>query len=115
MGCESVLVMRVALLERQAQAVAQVPMRETHVSLYPIYAQRTQTERPREVCAFGTALGNFIKAGQGSNGRSFLRVFGDDAGGDFVVGFVRKDATGKQLILGGVGAASDDAMDVGVG
>ena len=39
---------------------------------------------------------------------------GDDLVLDFVVCGLRKDATGDELVLGGVGAAVDDAFGVGV-
>jgi len=41
-------------------------------------------------------------------------AFGDDVGRDFVVGRLREDAAGDQLILGCVGTAFDDAVNIGV-
>jgi hypothetical protein len=39
---------------------------------------------------------------------------GDDLVFDLVVGGFRKDAPGEELVLGGVGAAIDDALGIGV-
>ena len=41
-------------------------------------------------------------------------VAGDDLVFDFVVGGFGKDAAGEELVFGGVGAAVDDALGVGV-
>lgn len=46
--------------------------------------------------------------------RLFLGFAGDDLIFDFVVGGLGEDAAGDELILGGVGAAVDDAFGVGV-
>ncbi len=44
----------------------------------------------------------------------FLGCAGDDLVLDLVVGGFGKNAAGEELVLGGVGAAVDDALGVGV-
>jgi hypothetical protein len=46
--------------------------------------------------------------------RLFFGVAGDDLVFDLVVSGLREDASGNELILGGVGAAVDDSLRVGV-